>query len=142
MRTRPIKAEDMLEVLRKDPGNMIEKFVDYEVAKRNEANPFAITVLDDEGNPVACGGVTEVWPGRAQTWAILIKESGRYMTRITRAAKELFDRCSSARIEITVESNFEQGKRWAEILGFKEEAYMRKYFPNGSDAIIFSKVRG
>jgi hypothetical protein len=93
------------------------------------------------GEIIACGGLLKLWPGRASAWALLSKHTGRHMPRITRAVIRFLEVAEETRIEITVDDGFETGYRWAELLGFKREALMRKYLPDGRDAWLYSRIR-
>lgn len=91
---------------------------------------------------MACAGVVELWPGRAFAWALIDKDAGRHMIGITRAVKNTLAWLPYRRIEMAVIAGFDEGMRWAEMLGFKLETPepMPLYFPGGESAYQFSKV--
>jgi hypothetical protein len=96
----------------------------------------------DGGEVVACGGLGEVWPGRAMAWSLLSENIGRRILGVTRAARALIDTSPYQRVEIEVAVDFEQGHRWAKMLGFQLEApVMRKVLLDGSDASLYAKVK-
>lgn len=81
--------------------------------------------------PVACGGTMQLWPGRHTAWTYLNKNTGKHMVAITKAALDGLAKIKG-RIELTVLHDFEQGHRWARILGFKVETpEMPMFGPNG-----------
>jgi hypothetical protein len=85
--------------------------------------------VDDE--VVACGGTVEMWPGRHTAWMQLNKTSAPYMLFITKAAMAALQKVEG-RIEMSVQSDFDAGHRWARMLGFGiETMYMLRYGPNG-----------
>jgi hypothetical protein len=92
---------------------------------------------------VACCGIAALWPGRSQAWALISATIGPAgMVQLTRAVKKEMEKRSD-RIEFVVSAGFTQGQRWAEILGFTLEtpSPMRKWFPEGGDAYLYSKVK-
>lgn len=81
--------------------------------------------------PVACGGTLQHWPGRHTAWTYLNKDTGRHMVAITKAVQSKLVPVKG-RIELTVLHGFEQGHRWARILGFEVETpEMLGFGPNG-----------
>lgn len=101
----------------------------------------AFTALDGE-EVLACAGVLELWEGRATAWAFLSKNVGRRFATIHRAVKRYLDMTDYRRIEAEVEFEFKEGHRWMALLGFKRETErMVAYFPDGSDASMYVKVK-
>jgi hypothetical protein len=64
------------------------------------------------------------------------------MLALTREMRSGFIRTPFARIEMAVDANFAQGRRWAELLGFNCETPqpMRHYLPNGHDAYLYARI--
>ena len=93
-----------------------------------------------DGKPVACIGVHQIEDHKGCAWALMSKNSGPYMFAITRHVKAFLDSCGLMRVEAGVSVDFELAIRWAEILGFKQEGRMTKYFPDGSDAYLYARV--
>ncbi len=95
-------------------------------------------VLD--GNPIACAGTIQQWPGRHQAWAYLGKNSGPHMVWITKQVLAHVERVKG-RVEFTVRSDFPIGQRWAKLLGFRIEApCLVQYGPQGEDHVGFVRV--
>lgn len=91
---------------------------------------------------VGCAGVLELWKGRAAAWAFLAGDLGRKFVPFHRAVKRFLAVAEYSRIEAEVALDFDEGHRWARILGFElENPRMRKYFPDGSDAALYVKVK-
>ena len=99
----------------------------------------AWTVVHD-GLPMMCGGLVELWPGRAYAWALLDRDAGPVMLPMTRAIRSLLDRSGFRRIEMAVDVGFDPGRRWAVLLGFELEATARRYMPHGGDAWIYVRL--
>lgn len=102
---------------------------------------YAWTALDD-GEPMACAGVVEVWQGRAYAWALLSEHAGRHMLALTREIRFRLARLPFRRVEMAVDAGFDAGARWARMLGFRLETPepMRGYLPHGHDAFLFARV--
>jgi hypothetical protein len=93
---------------------------------------------------IAAGGLLLQFEGRYLAWGLLSTSVRPHMRAITRFVRSTIVGYTKARrVEATVLSNFEPGKRWLEMLGFKNETPngMRAYHPNGSDACLYAWVR-
>ena len=101
---------------------------------------WAFTALDD-GVPIGSAGVIEIWNGRGYAWALLSRHAGRHMAAIHRATLRGLEALDFARIEMAVAAGFDEGCRWARMLGFECESFARKYLPNGDDAHIFVRIK-
>lgn len=99
------------------------------------------TGLDDDGNVVGCSGVIKQWDNRAIAWALLADWSGKHFVKVHKAVKRFLDMTEFDRIEAFVDAEFEQGHRWVKMLGFEREGYMRKFNPDGRDAVLYARIR-
>lgn len=93
---------------------------------------------------LGCGGCVEIWPDRAQIWALISKDAGRHMIGIHRAVEGFLKQAKWRRIEAAVDVGFDEGLRWLELLGFCNEtphAPLRAYRPNGGDSYLFARVK-
>ena len=45
------------------------------------------------------------------------------------------------RVEMIVDPNHRAACRWARLLGFEQEGYMKLFSPDGRDALMFARVR-
>lgn len=88
----------------------------------------------DDGAPIACGGTLEQWRGRHQAWMYMTRGTAPHMLAITRAVKAKMAK-AEGRVEMTVRADFEQGHRWAKMLGFQREAFYKQYGPEGEDHV-------
>lgn len=99
-------------------------------------HPSATVVCDRE--ILMCGGVVPVWQGRSLAWSYLSRDCGEHMVFLHRETKRFIEKHATRRVEMAVEFQFEQGHRWAKLLGFEQEVpLMRAYFPNGNDASLY-----
>lgn len=95
-----------------------------------------------DGLPVAAAGIANLWPGRAEAWAVMTPATRHHMTAITRAVRAFLDLAEVRRIDCAVKADFEAGHRWARLLGFEQEGVMRAYGPDGCDYARYARVRG
>lgn len=102
------------------------------------AGPCFTVMLDRR--PVACAGVDLAHAQRGEVWALLSVESGSVMRRMTRAAAGYFATCGIRRLEVVVATDFAAGNQWARMLGFRFEARMPGYQPDGADANLYARV--
>jgi hypothetical protein len=101
----------------------------------------SIALLDGH-NVLMCGGAFEIWPGRAVAWALLAESIGHRMTACVRHVRRFFDEINAPRVEMDVAVDHEEGHRFARLLGFElETPRARVYYPDGSDAAIYVRVR-
>ena len=100
------------------------------------------TAVTDDGKLLMCFGFVEIFPSRALMWGFLSATSGAHMTAMTRIGKYLLEQIPHRRVEIEVDCEFEQGHRWARILGFELEIMRLKCFRlDGGDSALYSVVR-
>ena len=97
-----------------------------------------------DGECVGCAGIITLpgWPHRAIAWALIGDSIGRDMIQIVRFIRGFIDTYPIERIEIYVDCEFENGHRFAELLGFRMEAErMVKYGHGGRDMALYAKVK-
>jgi len=115
---------------------------DLEGIEEIERSDNSYTII--HGNRVVfCGGVATVDVGRGLAWSVLSPNIGGYgLLAVTKFAKRLFNFVNHRRIEMDVDSDFEQGHRWARMLGFDLECERRKsYTKQGKDAALYAMVK-
>jgi hypothetical protein len=100
----------------------------------------AYSALDGD-EVLACLGVIPQWEGRAVAWGLVGRAAGRNFRSIHRGVSRFLDTCGFRRIETAVATHFEQGHRWAQLLGFKNEGTMSGYAPDGSDYDLYARVQ-
>ena len=91
--------------------------------------------------PMGCGGLLELWEGRAMAWSMLSQDCGPYMLHIVRAIRKKLDRETFRRIEMYVRTDFGPGCRLARLLGFEIEGKASKFLDDGRDAFIYARIR-
>ena len=129
----------LLELKLQTPQAYFNKLITPEYA-RSLNNRMAWTGM--AGNRiVGCAGIVEVWSERALVWALMAEESGQHMLAITRYVRRVLDLFAFRRVEAWVDPNFAPAVRWAEMLGFEREGYMRAFTPTGDDQLLYAQVR-
>jgi hypothetical protein len=101
----------------------------------------AFTVMDGD-KPLVCFGWVPLYATRASLWAFISASAGPHFVGITRIAKRLVEGLAFKRLEMEVDCEFEQGHRWAKMLGFTLEAErLRGFRMDGGDSAIYARVR-
>lgn len=136
----PMKPEHMLNLqlqpaqrvfseIARDPG-YVQSLID---------SGHAYSLVDGD-EVFACAGILPQWPGRSTCWALLGEVAGRRMVELHRAVLRSFEMHPARRIETTVFTGFEEGHRWARMLGFEREGRMRAYAPGGEDCDLYARI--
>jgi hypothetical protein len=94
-----------------------------------------------DGEPIGCGGLTQLWRGRAMAWSILSRRAGPHMLAIVRVVRRKLDAEPFRRVEMAVRVGFDPGCRFADLLGFVIESKALAFMPDGGDAFIYARVR-
>ena len=96
-----------------------------------------------DGIVIGCAGVlvADAEPHRGVAWALIAEDIGKDLYHMHKAVKRFLEGTPIIRVEMSVNYNFDPGHRWARMLGFKAEGVMRKYYPDGSDAIMYARVQ-
>lgn len=94
-----------------------------------------------DGRTFCIGGVVDVGFGRGNAWSILGHGSPRHFVGVHRAVRAHLARLAFRRIEMAVDPHCVSAHRWAMLLGFQFEAPMRAWFPDGSEAYLFARVK-
>jgi RimJ/RimL family protein N-acetyltransferase len=105
-----------------------------------EKNGPAFSAVVD-GEIIASLGITPQWENRAVAWGLIGKKARRHFVPLTKAIMRFLDLCEYRRIETPVDVGFEQGDRWAEMLGFEREGTMRAFMPDGRDCHLYARVK-
>lgn len=90
---------------------------------------------------IFCGGIMPIWPGRAYAWSILTERAGLHFVGLHRIVRTYLNESSVKRIEVHVDADFLPGHRWVRLLGFNYEGIMRSFNPDGTDAVLYARIR-
>lgn len=91
------------------------------------------------GDPIACIGLIELWPGRRMVWAYLAAGAGPHLVRLTWQVRRWLRYHGSGRIEAAVDPEFAASIGWAKCLGFVREGLMREWIP-GKDFYLYARI--
>lgn len=101
----------------------------------------AFSLISDDGTVWGCAGVCELEPHRASAWALIREGIGGNFFRFHKEVYRFLCETDYNRVEMAVDVEFDQSERWAKMLGFKLEGYMRQYFPNKQDAYLYARIK-
>ena len=98
-----------------------------------------------EGRPVACGGVVLLWRGVGEAWSLSAAGLGPFALRLHRTVAARLAEAEAGhglhRIQASVRSDNNEGRRWLARLNFREEGVMRGYGPMGHDFVRVARGR-
>jgi hypothetical protein len=89
-------------------------------------------------------GLSLIWPGVAEVWAITSESISKAPISFHKAVKETLDHYMFTlrlhRVHMNVPAHFKIGQRWAESLGFHCESKLAKFGPDQSDFFQYARV--
>lgn len=104
---------------------------------------YLFTIRNEEGEVITFAGLDPIRGGVMEAWIVrtslipenkkIFHESIKWLIDITMEKLDLH------RMQMTVISNSERNKKWAEKLGFESEGILRNYDP-GEDYIMYSRL--
>ena len=135
------KAEHFRQIDLQESQQYLAPYMSEVQAKALEDSGWAWTAVDEHG-PIGCAGIVHMWQGRGLVWAyIASRATGSKFLGVHKAVQRFLDGCYIKRLEMTVDTGFEQGHRWAKMLGFEMEApHMEAYRPDGGSVSLYSRV--
>lgn len=105
-----------------------------------ESGP-AFAMVDADGIVWGCAGVCELESHRALAWALIREGIGTRFMSFHKNVLCFLENTEYPRVEMAVAMDFEKSEKWARMLGFQLEGYMKKYFPDGGDAYLYGRVK-
>lgn len=130
-------AEDMV-----DEVFTMPKGIDYLAECASTGDSF--TMICD-GRVIACGGVYVLWEGVGQVWLLPSKHLSRYPVAAVRTIKRMLDAMVEShnfhRLQAIISTKLDVGPRWIEMLGFTREGVLGKYTPQGTDYLMYARIR-
>lgn len=102
----------------------------------------AYTALVD-GQPVCIAGVTPLWSGVGEAWALMAHGFEKYKLFVHRAVtyilNDIIINNDLKRVQASADCANDKAIRWLEHLGFENEGVMRKYYRD-MDYFRFARV--
>lgn len=103
----------------------------------------AVTMLQG-GEVVACGGVTMLWRDVAEAWmrtSPLVETHPVALVRtVRRFLGTVWRNLALKRLQCVVRSDYDRALRFAEHVGFRREAFLHRYGPDGADYIMCARI--
>jgi RimJ/RimL family protein N-acetyltransferase len=141
---RPFKPEDAIEILGypKQPGLELTDQTRLWAEIKAVRGPAVTGIVD--GKIIGCSGIEIMWTGVGEIWGLFVSDISDYTMEFVRESKHLVDEWQKeynlVRIQAPMREDFKEGIRFIKWFGFKKEFTMRKYHPDGTNAIMYSKV--
>ncbi len=136
----PFKAEHLASLsLQEAQLSASPQLTDPEYGKMLEGM-YAYSLIDGD-EVLCCAGLMQVWEGRSLGWALVSRKAGKHFMEIHRNVAAAIRMCPDRRVEIAVDSEFPEGKRWAKMLGLTYEGTMRGYGVDGRDHDLYARVK-
>jgi len=142
MEFRAATQED-LAFVRQDPFEGAVK--DYPYMECPDENTYCVLY---ENSIVAVGGLQVRWEGVGLLWLMLTascKKDGLHGLRALYAIRdkmhELIISNKLWRAEAVIRTDFPKAIKMIEFLGFKRDCKMEKFFPDKTDAYLYSRIR-
>jgi hypothetical protein len=120
-----------------DPYNA---FVGYSESSRRifTDHSTSYAMVDEGGRAIFCFGVIKMMGWRPEAWAFFRKNHHAYFLPFVRHVKKLLKDAPFRRIEAPVLTDFLEGHRLANMLGFRCETFrMEKYGITGKDYSMY-----
>lgn len=137
----PFRREHYFKITKVSAANGSGEYVPTEEVLKCMERELSFTLLV-QGVPLACGGVLKVWEGNYRGWAYITGAAGPYMLHITRAMKKGLKTVAPGRVDITVERDYEPGRRWAEMLGMHVECErLERWGSDGKDHTLYALIQ-
>lgn len=91
---------------------------------------------------VGAAGFVHFYRHRAVAWMLLSKDAAPHMLAIARKIRRVLDLDPTPRIEMTVDVEFKEGQRFAELIGMtRESGILRKHGMLGEDEIMYARIK-
>lgn len=92
---------------------------------------------------VGAAGCVPIYAHRAVAWALLSKDAGPHMLAIAKKVRFVMAALPYRRIEIAVHDSFEQGHRFAKLIGMQLETPvpLKAHGANGEDEMLYAMVK-
>lgn len=136
----PFKAEHLTKLALQDAQAFLtSELTNPDYAKMLEGMYSYSLIVDDA--VLCCAGIMQVWKGRSMGWAMISGDAGKHFMEIHRNVAAAIRMCPDRRLEIAVDSEFKEGKRWAKMLGLTFEGTMKSYSPDGRDCDLYARIK-
>lgn len=90
---------------------------------------------------IGAAGIVNQGGGRGEAWLLLSDKAKPHMVNIVKRTLEVLDNNHFRRVEMTVKEDNEVGHRIARLLKFKDEAWLEAWHPDGSNVIMYKRIK-
>ena len=135
---RKTVAEDFVRIDLQDAQYLDKKTLNNWDATSVLGNPC--WTLEEDGIVYFIGGIHPVHYRRYIMWAFLSKYAGKKLLAITREVERVILTYSQVRMEVLVDSYFNNGHKWVKMLGFQHEGTLRAYTQDGKDMDMYARI--
>ena len=138
------RTADALEIIKgqaKQPGITADQTADKLAQLETSDGPKCTFAAD--GKVIGVAGLTICWPEMAEAWCLFVENISDYkmLPRLAkRTLRSWADEYNLVRIQAPLRADFMDGIRFAEWLGFECEGRLRKFHPDGCDALMHSII--
>ncbi|MEO2140940.1 MAG: hypothetical protein ABGX63_02035 [bacterium] len=140
MKFIPFREEHVEDLLAQPAQARMSQKITPKIAKMLEGHP-SFTAMDGD-IPVGAAGIIVGNGHRGMAWAYLTEVPTRKFITIHKGVLQFLEGCYVPRLEMTVDCGFEEGHRWARLLGFTLEAeVMRSWNVVGEDVSLYARIR-
>jgi len=139
----PEHAEDIIQNTKLSLGTLYPKH-DWKDHINKVAGYDAWTGLDS-GHIIGCAGIFPMWEGVGEAWFIGADRIKAHSLSTIKFIKKVFkdkqDEGEYVRLQANVRADWPKAIKFAELVGFKKEGYMKKFGPDGLDYLIMGRIR-
>ena len=118
---------------------------DYPYMECPDENTYCVLY---ENSIVAVGGLQVRWEGVGLLWLMLTADCKKHGIHGLRALYAIRDKMHELiisnklwRAEAVIRTDFPKAIKMIEFLGFKRDCKMEKFFPDKTDAYLYSRIR-
>jgi hypothetical protein len=101
----------------------------------------AWSVIADDGDVLAFGGVVKLWEGTGEAWSVVSARAKEFPLAVCKASRAAVRGARLRRVQACVRAGDETARRFAELCGLDAEATLRAFGPDGEDYIMYARIR-
>ena len=139
MRILPFRATHLDSLLLQEAQRGMTSYLSADYGQVLEQAGQAFTAVKDD-RVLGCAGIEVVWANRGVAWSLLGPISPFELLGVHRYVAAFLDGQRLRRIEMTVDAGHLAGQRWASMLGFQFEGFLRAYTPDGRDCHLYARI--
>jgi len=144
MRTIPFEPEHLLQI--DDVVQVLSEIEKSNLQAKGEhakAAGITTTIVDDNGNILACGGIGIMWPGSGEAWCV-IAEKTAHSASLMKFLRSVFDGWikdnNLLRVHAMTKEGWQSGESFLRFLGMKKECVLQKMGPDGINQVLYARI--